>query len=285
MTPNDKHVAIKNIFMAVLMAGGLFSAIVFFNNSWIKTVIVALVIINGVAWLALHNLLKRIAKYTILAVMIFAISFSTFEGYMLWNAGDSPTFGISQSGVTLSYPTILNVSLTEIVQSVKNASTFSFLMLEYPGEVKIETMTLHTIFGGGGVEVVFCQESSKLGFRFSTSNGGSYHAAVTRWSGVPFSQMYPQQQISDDVLRQIDNLGLQWYYDYVVGIYQDKTGVVPEINDLQVSVQWDNCVNYQGISLLLMGSCENSELGQSNNNVFIANFQPNGTLNYFECGN
>jgi len=277
MASNDKYAIGKSLLAGILIAVGLFSAAVFLSNSWIKLVVIGLIIIGGVAWLVSHGLLRRTFKYTILAAMIFAISFSAFEGYMFWNAGYPPTFGSSQPGVTISYSNILNASLTEIVQSVKKTPTFSLLTLEHPGEVTIETMTLDTTFRGGRIEVVLYQESSNLGFNFGASGGGSYRILVAPWGGTPLSQMRPQQQTPDETLKQIDNLGLQWFYDRAIEAYQNKTGTTPDINALQVSIQWDNFANYQGMTLLLIGSYESNSSGHG---VFFANFQPNGPLNY-----
>jgi hypothetical protein len=273
----EKYAISKSIFAGILIAVGLFSTAVFLGNSWIKLFVIVLIVISGIAWLVSHGLLKHVFKYMILAVMVFAILFSGLEGYLLWNAGYPPTTGSSQSAVTISYPNILNMSLTEIVQSVKNTPTFNLIMIEHLGEVAIETMTLDTTFSGGRIQVILYQDSSNLGITFASSSGGSYHASVASWGGTPLSQMYPQQQTPDDILKQIDTLGLNWYYNRAVEAYQNETGTTPEINALQVSVQWDNYATYQGMTLQLIGSYESNSKGHS---VFIASFQPDGTLNY-----
>jgi hypothetical protein len=218
-----------------------------------------------------------VGKYVVVGALIFAISFTAFEGYLFRNAGYPPTVNNSQQGITLSYPNILDVSLTEIVQDIKNTPVFSLLMLEHPGEVSIGTIVLDTGWRSGHVEVVLYQESANLGFRFSASSGGPYHVSFTSLSGTP-TRFNFYQQTPDMVLQQIDDLGLQWYYDCAIEAYQNKTGTKPEINELQVSVQWDDFANYQGMTFLMTGSYVNDGRGGG---VFFANFQPNGTLNYF----
>lgn len=277
MAATDENSIVKSIFAGILVAVGLFYTVVLLGSSWIKIVVISLVVVSSVIWLVSHGLLRRVFKYLILTVMIFAIFFSTFEGYLLWNAGYPPTFMPSQEGVTISYSNILNASVTQIVQSVKNTATFSLITLEHPGHVTFESMKLDTTFRGGSIEVVLYQESSNLGFAFRCSNGYSYHASISLWDGYPLSRMFPQEQTSEESLNQIDTLGLRWFYNSAIEAYQNKTGVNPEINSLQVSIQWENYGTYQGMTLLLIGWDVSDNTGEG---VFFADFQPNGTLLY-----
>jgi hypothetical protein len=274
---NDKNIIVKSVLAGILIAIGLFSAAVFLGNSWIKLVVISLIIVSGIVWLVSHGALRRAVKYMILAVMVFAISFSAFEWYILWNAGYPPVFMPSQPGATVSYSNILNASLTEVVQSASNSPAFGLISLEYPGKITFESMKLDTTFRGGRIEVLFYQDSSNLGFRFVSSAGQSYHASVLSWRGQPFSRTFPQEQSPEETLKQIDNLGLSWFYNRAIEAYQIKTGASPEVNALQVSIQWENYGDYQGMTLLLVGSYEHNFAGQG---VFFANFQPNGTLLY-----
>lgn len=264
-----------------MVAVGLFSAVVLLDSSWIKIVTISLIIVSCIVWLVSHGVLRRAFKYVIIAVMIFAICFTTLEGYLLWNAGYPPTFMPSQQSVTISYSNILNVSLTQIVQSIKNTPTFSLITLEHPGEITFESMELDTTLRGGRIEVVLYQKSSNLGFTFVCSNGHSYHASVSSWGGYPPSRMFPQEQIPEETLKQIDTLGVRWFYNRAIEAYQNKTGVNPNINALQVSIQWENYGTYQGMTLLLKGY----ESNYTGHGVFFADFQPNGTLLYLNTAN
>jgi hypothetical protein len=238
--------------------------------------IISFIVVSCIVWLLSHGVLRKASKYLIIVVMIFTICFTVFEGYLLWNAGYPPTFNPSQQGVTISYSNILNASLTQIVQSVKNTPAFGLLTLEHPGEVTFESLKLDTALRGS-IEVVLYHKSSNLGFRFICSSGYSYHASVFSWGGDPLSQMFPQEQTPEETLNQIDTLGLRWFHESAIEAYQNKTGVNPEINALQVSIQWENYGTYQGMTLLLTGVYENNHAGHG---VFFANFQPNGKLLY-----
>ncbi|MCL2869005.1 MAG: hypothetical protein FWF27_06180 [Candidatus Bathyarchaeota archaeon] len=260
--------------------------------------IIILIAIISISWLVSHGLLRRTLKYTLLAVVIFSLSFSALEHYAVWHAEYPPTFGVSQSGVTISYPYILDVSLIEAAQSVKNTLTFRLFMLEHPGETIIEHITLDTVdYMGGRIEFILAQQSSSGFFNamgrgsvsFSASNGEAYYVYDVPVLSLdddtfPVPQMPLQQQTSNNALRQIDNLGLQWYYDRAIEVYQNKTGIIPEITELNISFSrygsfgFDG-MTYEGPVLAILGSDahNNSPFGRS---VFFASFQPDGTLNF-----
>jgi hypothetical protein len=282
MDSNNRQTLGKNsfiAFMAIIIAVGLVSAVIVLSNSWIKVVVIVLIIASSIFWLVSHGMLRRVAKYTLFAVMIFAISFSAVEGYLFWNVGYPPTFENSQPNTTLSYPDILNTSLTEVVQSAKNTLTFRLFMFEHLGETNIEAITVDTTLSRGGrIEVRFYNAASKMDISFRATAGATYHATVTSLMGIPFSQRYPQQQTPEDTLQQIDNLGLQWYYDRAVEIYQNKTGTTPEINALNISIHWGSHGTYQGMILQMVSGYTNNSKGHG---TFFAEFQPDGTLNDF----
>ncbi|MDR2719647.1 MAG: hypothetical protein LBC03_02445 [Nitrososphaerota archaeon] len=294
MVSNDGKYAIgKNLLMAIVTAVSLFSAVIFLSNSWIKIMTIGLIVVMGIVWLVSHGLLRRTLKYALFAVMIFSISFSAFEGYLFWNAGYPPTFGNSQPDITLSYPNILDASLTEVVQSAENTLAFKLFMLEHPKKVCIQAITLDTgLFRGGRIEVEFSNiifSHWGNGIRFIAVDGEAYHARVTSYALATLyfssAQMYPQSQIqtpADEAIQQIDSLGFRWYYNCIMEDYQNKMGVVPEINALQISFQWESGINYEGYALLMIGSYENNNQSRG---VFFASFQPDGTLNYINTTN
>jgi hypothetical protein len=282
MTSIDKKAIGKSIIIGILIAIGLFCSVVILSNSWIKLLLLGLIVVNGVVWLVSHGRVKRFFKYLIVAVMIFSICFTAVEGYLLWNPGYPPSFEPQQSGVTLSFSNILNASLTQIVQSVENSPTFRFIMLEHPGKVEVETMSLDPTFGHGRIDVLLTQPTSDLAFRFDASDGYSYQASVGPWSGTPPSQKYPQPQTDLDSLKQIDSLGLNAFYNNAVEAYQHKTEVTPNINTLSVAIQWESQGSYQGMTMLITGGYESNNTGHG---VFFADFQPNGTLLYISVAN
>lgn len=283
--------------MVVMTAVGLFSAIIFLSNSWIKIVTISLIVVMSIGWLVSHGLLRRTLKYTLLAVTVFSLSFATFEGYARGHVEYPPTFGTAQPGVTISYPHILDVSLIEAAQSVKNTLTFKLFMLEHPGETIIGGISLDTVdYMGGRIEFVLSQQSSNSFFNAPRSNAISFSAKsgeAYQVYDVPIvsaydntfavSQIAPQQKSSDKALQQIDDLGLRWYCNCAIEAYQNKTGIIPEITELRISFSsygslQSNDRIYEGPSLDLLGSDDysNSPFGR---NVFFASFQPDGTLN------
>ncbi|MDR2699834.1 MAG: hypothetical protein LBC12_03355 [Nitrososphaerota archaeon] len=241
MVATDKHIYGKNAFIIILILAGLSSIFITRNNfSWIKLLTISLLGVGGVIWLLSTCLLRRTVKfwrtvkYVMIAVSIFAISFSAFEGYVFRNAGYPPTFDTPQSDVTISYTNKIDVSLTELVQSAKSTLAFKLLRLEHPGEVCIMSIWLLE----NQVSVSFSLGSSATCY-FEALIGNPYHVSVLSGNGASFHQEYPLQQRNED-FQQIDILGLQWYYDRAIEAYQNETGTTPEINRLSISIQTYN---------------------------------------------
>ena len=60
-----KSAIYKSVLAGILIAIGLFSAVVFLDNSWIKTVVIGSIIVSGIVWLVSHGLLRRTFKYAV----------------------------------------------------------------------------------------------------------------------------------------------------------------------------------------------------------------------------
>ena len=278
MATTNKRSLAKNVCEGILIAVGLFSIVVLLgSNSWIKLLSLALIVVGSLAWAVSHNIVKKAFKFLIIAVMLFAIFFAVFEFCLFTNAGYPPTFEPSQEGVTISYSNILNASLKQIVQNVKNSPAFSLLSFEYPGEITFESMHLYTRWLGGKIQVEFYHKSANLGFLFICCDGHPYRVSTVPWVGQPISQRFTQAQTPEETLSQIDALGLRWFYNSAIESYHNKTGANPDINVLEVSIQWENYGNYQGMTLLLSGMHQSGNHGSG---VFFADFQPDGTLLY-----
>ncbi|MDR0471065.1 MAG: hypothetical protein LBH79_05000 [Nitrososphaerota archaeon] len=283
MTSNDKYVHDKNALIIILVAAALFLMFTIqpYNISWIKLVSIGLIAASVVVWLVSNSSLRRTIKYVLVVVSIFAISFSAVEGYMLHNMGYPPTFDSSQPNDIPFYTDEFNVSLTELVQSAKSTPAFRLLMLEYPGEISIENIVL--MDNSVGLSFYFVSANVHVSISSNTFSGKPYQASVSGWGKSSFAQMYPRQQTHAKDLEQIDNLGLQWYYDHAIEAYQNKTGVAPEIDSVSVSIQAHTPPEYQGLQLGIFGSCMHKDNGYKS--VFYANFHPNGTIIDIKCFN
>jgi hypothetical protein len=199
-------------------------------------------------------------------VSIFTISFSAVEGYMMYNAGYPPIFDSSHSDNAFVYTNKLDVSLIDLVQNVKDTPAFKLLMLEYPGNVSVERILLNDQH----VRIVCILGRLNLAFSFDSVNGAPYHVSFlgTRSS---------RQQIDDNVLHQIDTLGLQWYYNSVIEACQNEIEIVPEINNLSLFIVGVNSFSDNSeVQLQLSGSYRHE--GDSYQRVFSAIFYSNGTL-------
>ncbi len=253
MAPIDVKTVFQNIVIGLLMAAGLFFSILILNYSWIKILVLSLTLGCGVIWLVSHGKLKKALKYLVFSLMIFGICFTSLERHIFWNAGYPSTYNDSIPDVTISYPSILNVSLTELVQSAEETAAFNLFELEHLGETTFESIALSTSRSGGRIDVTFYNEDASIGFFFTSSGGYHYHTRTMSWIGPPPSQIYSQQQTPEEALRQMDNLGLQWFYDRVSEMYQNRTGTTLNASTLDVSTEWQEYNEYRGMILQMIG--------------------------------
>jgi hypothetical protein len=274
----DKETFVQNIVVGLLVAAGLFFSILLLSNSWIKLLLVGSILVSGLVWLVSRGNLKRTLKYLVLSLMLFGICFTSFERYVFWNAGYPSTYVASEPTVTISYPSILNVSLTDIVQSAKKTTAYSLFSLEHTGEITFEFIGLHTDLSGGRVEVGFYNEATSTELGFISSNGYPFHADAIPYVGQPPSRIYSQQRSPEESLKQIDDLGIQWFFDYASEIYQNRTGNnPPNIATLEISTQWQDHEEYRGLTLQMIAM---EWIGDMIHNVFNVAFQPDGPMLY-----
>src|SRR5271157_1577494 len=261
-----------NFFIGFLVIAGFFSVFILID-SWIKFVLLGLVLVGGLVWRFSHGNVKKTFKFFVVAVLIFLISFTAVEFNLIWNAGYPAASVSAEPNVTISYPSILNISLTQLNQAIEKSPTYELLALEH-GKTNPESIKLYTYFPGGWVQVDFYGENSNVFFYFLASSGHQYHVNVESFIGRPFPPSYVQYS-SQQAFAQIDALGLQWFYNRAVDLAQNRTGSTPKIDALSLTMNFEDQSNvgYEGITLQLTGSYH----GPS---TLIADFEPNGTLLY-----
>jgi hypothetical protein len=279
MAVNTKTV-IQNIFIGLIVAAALFSSFIVLSYSVFKIVIVAAVLITAVMWLVLFGKPKRILKYIVLTVMIFAITFASVEVYLFQNSGYPPTYSSMKPNDTLSMQTMLNASLTEIIRGIEQSTSFRLLKLEH-GNIIFESIGLNPI-GIGGIDFNYFIEDTHSYVRFTSSGGRQYHISISQLIGQPFSEKYSSMQTVEQTLTQIDALSLQGFYDKALQIAQNRTSDLPTIDSLSISISYEGYRDYQGITLQMLGHHETVLPNGSINGkgVLIADFQPDGTLLY-----
>jgi hypothetical protein len=273
----DPKTVFQNIIIGLVVAAGLFFSILLLNFSWIKIVVVTLILVSGIIWMVSQGNLKKSMKYLVLSFLIFGIFFASFERYIFWNTGYLSTYNPSLPDVTVSYPSLLTVPLTELVQSAKETYAFNLFRLEYFGDISFESILLSTTYPDGRIEITFYNENANMGFGFRSSSGSPFVASNIPWIGHPPSRLYSGQQTPEETLKQIDDLGLQWFFDRVVEEYQNRAGTHPNTSSLDVNTQWQEYGDYSGLILEMTGWQQNNNVLQD---VFHAAFQPNGTLFY-----
>lgn len=280
MAVNTKTL-IQNIFIGLIVAAALFSSLIVLSYSMFKIVIVAAVLITAAMWLVLFGKPKRILKYIVLTVMIFAISFASVEAYLFQNSGLPPTYLPTQPNETLSTQTMLNASLTEIIGDIEQSATFSLLKLEHRNMI-FESVGLNPFGITGGIDVKYFIEDTHSYVQFTSWGGRQYHVSISHLVGQPFSEKYSSMQTVEQTLMQIDALSLQGFYDKALQIAQNRTSNLPTIDSLSISISYESYRDYQGLTLQLLGNHETVLPGGNINgeSVLIADFQPDGTLLY-----
>jgi hypothetical protein len=270
----DVKAIIQNIIIALLTAAGLFCSILLLSYSWVKIFAIAAILVPGIIWLVTHGSVRKMFKYMIIGTLIFAISFTAFESYMLSNTGYPPTYSPQQPGVTLTDSSLLNASLTQIVDGIEKSPAYALLTVEH-GTTIPRTIQLNTQLTGGSIEVDYYAKNSNAFFYFLSSGGYPYHVQVSSYIGrFPF-QNYPNAVPPKVAFSQIDALSLQWFYNQALQLAQNRTGTAPKINALWLTINFEDrsYIGYEGITLQLIGSFN----GQS---TVICDFEPDGTLIY-----
>jgi hypothetical protein len=279
----DKKAALQSIIIGLLVAVGLFFSVLLLSNSWIKFFAIGAFLVSGISWLLSRGSLKKALKYLVVAIMIFAISFTSYESYLFWNAGYPPTYSPSEPKTSLSLQGMLNASLTQTLQDIEQSTTFSLLKLEHGDKIMFESMNLMPSNGPGGyISVDFLTENSNAYFHFYSANGHQYILQKTSYAGRLASQLYPSNQTADETFRQIDSLGLSWFYNRALEIAQNRTTNLPSVDSLTLSITYEEHGNYQGITLQLSGFHQTvlEDGSIHGEGIIIADFQPDGTLIY-----
>lgn len=172
---NGAKAIIQNIIIALLTAARLFCSILLLSYSWVKIVAVTSILVPAAIWLVTHGSIKKTFKYIVVGTLIFAISFTSLESYLLLNAGYPPPTGVAaSSGVTIAYPSVLNISLTGLVDNIEKSPTFALLTAEH-GKTIAEVIQLQTDVPGGVITVNFFGQNSAAFYSYTASAGYQYH--------------------------------------------------------------------------------------------------------------
>lgn len=271
--PRRKLSFLINLAAIIVALSYVFSFEYQFSTLEISLMIVTLVFV--IPWFlfrrTFHKTISKILKYSLILILIFVVSFVSV-GFYLFNTSGYPPSYVPQ----ISYPNILNASLTQYLQSVEQSESFRFLQFEHEGSIAFVGLTISTYYSNapGGLMWTFYARDTNVKITMGQSEGIPYYTAVF----PPFSRAYfpllsyPSAQSIKQSFNQIDALGLRWYFNQAVSAYQNKTNSKPVITELGVDVSFDNQNNYQGITITLTG------FNLSNTTGFTAEFQTNGTL-------
>lgn len=265
------------LWMVTVMIEGYSFICLSFSTIEIILIIVTLTFASSVLLFkrTSHKSINKLLKYCLIFILVFVVSFTGVEFYLFNTSGYPPTY-VPQ----LTYPNILNASLTQYLQSVEQSKSFRFLQAEHLGSITFSGLILRTS-GSGWLMWTFHAEDINVRITVGQDAGYPYYINPGNPFRNPvFPQNYPSAQNIRESFEQIDTLGLHWFHDRTIEVYQNKTGTKPVITNLGVDIAFNNQDNYEGITILL--TAFNSSYDNFGNKVsptvFRVEFQPNGTL-------
>ena len=259
------------LFVYFYLFNSQFSTIVF--------ILIGVTIAVGLTWLLLrtrnNNNIVKTFKYALIALAIFVLAFESAGIYLFHFSGPL----VPQ----VSFPSVLDSSLTLQLQNLEQSTSFRFLQAEHFGTLTFQDLTIVTTYSNapGGLDWTFYAGDVRCKTSIGQSGGKPYsYLLVKVFRSYSLPQDYPSNQEITESFNQIDSLGLHWFYDQAIGEYQSATGAKPVITDLRLVVAFNNVGNYQGITLLMTGL----KAGHDNfgnkiyPTIFAVEFQPNGNV-------
>lgn len=229
-------------------------------------------------WRTSYQTISRIVKYCLVFVLVFVICFNLLGIYFFQTSGFPPTYVPK-----LDYPNILDASLMQYLQNVEQSASFRLLQIEHFGTAAFTGLILRTSSSNGGAWLMWIFHANDIDERITM--GGSSGVQYYTYPGNPFQkvsfpQNFPSSQNVKQSLDQIASLGIRYYHDKALEIYQNKTDSRPTITNLGIDVGFDELNNYQGITIRLTAYNLTSDSHGNivTKNIFQTEFQPNGSI-------
>jgi hypothetical protein len=253
--------------------------------STIQIALITAISILGIAllllWISHHKKITKYLKICLILVVVFALSFNGLGYYLFQSSGYPPTY-VPQ----LTYSNMHDASLEEYLQNVEDSQGFRFLQTEHLGTVTFFALNLWPSEVPNS-----SRHQAWFMWRFYAKDTNNY-ITIGLEAGKPYSigsddpfQFQPPSsnftspKIVKESFKQIDALGLNWFNDRAIEIYQKQTGMNEKMRSLEINIFFDNQDNYQGIVIHLAFTVGNINLENGRRpTVYAAEFQPNGTL-------
>lgn len=222
-----------------------------------------LLIAMAIILIVIKNKRAKVFSRIVVGFFVFVLVFGGVGFYMQAYAGPIAP--------TASYPEILDASLLSYLQTLESSSSFQFYQLEHFGTLTFESLSIHSTYSNapqGGVNWAFYAGDIEARLTVGHSSGNPYFYLVSsHYRDYDLPSGYPSHELIINDFEQIDSLGLNWFFSQAVLEYQNETGQQPNVTELNLDVAFNSVDNYQGLTLTLTAR-----------NVFVAEFEPNGTL-------
>jgi hypothetical protein len=279
--PKRKLSVLWIIAVIVIVYSYMFSFL--FQFSTLSIILIMVTLAFAVSWVLFrrisHKNIIRFLKYALILILLFVVSFTSAGFYLFYTSGYPPTYVPE-----ITYPNILDASLTQYLESLQQSASFRFLQAEHFGSLAFAELTIRTSYSNapeGWFMWTFYAEDVKTKITVGETSGKPYFTdSFSPLSRTPFPQNLPSSQSVNQIFNQIDALGLRWYYNQAIEAIQNKTTTDPTVSELGVNIAFDSLDNYQGITIALTGF--NVSYDNFGNKVyptiFKATFETNGNI-------
>lgn len=279
------HKSLPKPVRRILTYAAMYSAVftLLFAFSTIQIVLVASTAIAGIFWFIVDRtnykqaatFLRKTAFCLLALVLIFAcLQFLVFE-----------TSGFTVTTVPqLSYPSLLNASLTEYLQNVEQSGNFRLLQTNHLNSATFEKLRIYSYPNAGWLTWNFRTTDTNSEVTIGNMEGKPYRTSVDSmiesfFPRIPQTKSYTLQSTAE-TFQQIDNIGLATFLKQGREIYQNRPNATSQISALIISIGYNEVGNYQGITILLSARGVNcDDKGRTvYPGLFEAEFGPDGTL-------
>ena len=286
---DQKVVTAQHVILGVLALAAVMCLFTYLSSSWVKFTLTGAFLATGGLWLAVHGKKRGVMKATLAAVLIFIICFTAAENYMFQNAGVPLTVSADKPRASLTDEQMLNVSLSQIVQNIESSQTFRFLEFEHGGNIVPVSFELWPYNGpssyGGHLGVSFYSLDDGTYFHVYSKGGNQYVVEPGVCDRKPSSPQTLSRDIVNQALIQFDTLGTQWFYNHSLQVAQNRTGNLPTIDYVAISVFFGGFnKDYKGMTLQVLGGHHLPRTedinAPSDSGILLSEFTASGSLTY-----
>ena len=191
-----------------------------------------------------------------------------------------PTTNVPQ----FSYSNVVNISLTQYLQSVEQSQNFRLLQANHFGTATFERLELHA-YNEGWLTWTFRSTDTNSKITIGNIAGRPYYTNVDSI----VESLFPRQaltaksytlQSTAGTFQQIDQIGLSYFQNQALITYRNQPGTKLDVAALNIYIGFDDIGGYQGLTIVFQARAldHDSRGTPIYPGLFEAEFKPDGTL-------